>query len=79
LSFAFIGPFSLSVVRTPPLFLSIIFYNWNGDEDIITGSIPKLKSVNIGDVMEAANIPSNLKQVPCLQFNLLLANYKFAR
>ena len=33
-----------------------------GEEDMITGSIPKLKSVNISDVMEAANIPTNLRQ-----------------
>lgn len=38
------------------------FKSIEGDEDVITGSVPKLKSVNLNDVLEAASIPTNLKQ-----------------
>ena len=37
------------------------FASIEGDETTITGSIPKLRSVNLSDVLEAASIPNNLK------------------
>lgn len=37
------------------------FKSIEGDEDVITGYVPKLKSVNLNDVIEAASIPTNLR------------------
>ena len=63
IDFLIVTLFLSSLDRTAPQIkreFEIDFNSIEEGEDVITGSIPKLRSIDINDVTEAASIPQNL-------------------